>query len=220
MDFLYTPDETKRVEKARESFSGRLLTNRQFDEAMAITGILEREIATTGAFKEKLGDYAYSFARSQKFDAMRSEKMLRDLFKERVGVSMNEMRKQLADAADRLTDEQKQTAYDHVCEIGDIVQHGNKKSFYRAFCDKGQLLATQFGVTDACAKSLMVEEFRANEGSELFDWGKELDQAFYRPQIEAEKQEREASQTRGRSSADGSAYEANNRRSRGPEMRR
>jgi len=48
---------------ARENFSGRLLTEPQFDEAMAITGIIEREIQRTGTFKEKLGDYAHAFAR-------------------------------------------------------------------------------------------------------------------------------------------------------------
>lgn len=222
MDYLYHPQENQRVASARESFSGRLLTDRQFDEAMAITGIIEREIATTGAFKEKLGDYAYAFARSQKFDAVRAESVIRDLFKERTGQSMNDMRKAFAERAEKLTDEQKRTAYDHACGIGDMVENGNKISFYRAFAHQAQTMANAIGVTDAYAKSLMVEEFRAVESTELFDWGKQLDEQFYSPQIEAEKAEREASRERGRSRSGTDRGETgpSRRRSRGPEMRR
>lgn len=38
----------------------------------------------------------------------------------------------------------------------------------------------------------MREEFAAAEESELIDWGKELDETVYRPQIDAEKTERTA----------------------------
>lgn len=37
----------------------------------------------------------------------------------------------------------------------------------------------------------MSEEFNAAEGSQLHEWGKELDEQFYRPQVEAEKSQRE-----------------------------
>ena len=60
MNYFLEPKEQERLLVARESFSGRLLTDAQFDEAMAITGIIEREIQKIGAFKEKLGDYAYA----------------------------------------------------------------------------------------------------------------------------------------------------------------
>ena len=80
-----TPNARPGLDVARESFSGRLLTNAQFEEAMAITGIIRREIQNSGSFKEKLGDYAHAFARTEKFDVMKAETIIRDLFKARTG---------------------------------------------------------------------------------------------------------------------------------------
>ncbi|WP_210208751.1 hypothetical protein, partial [Rhodoplanes roseus] len=62
----------------------------------------------------------------------------------------------------------------------------------------------------------------------LFEWGKELDERFYRPQIEAEKAEREAQRSqeksRSRSSDRGGTETRSTARTssrpRGPEMRR
>lgn len=199
MNYTYDPKEMDRVAAARESFSGRLLTDAQFDESMALTGILEREIHKSGSFKEKLGDYAYAFARSERFDAVKSETILRDLFKERTGQTMNQMREELAKREENFTDEQRQIAYQHACDIGQMMEEGNKLSFHRTAAHQAQTLATEFGITDAGAKRLMAEEFKAAENSELYDWGKELDEQHYRPQIDAEKAEREQSQSRGQS---------------------
>lgn len=163
----YDAKENDRVAMARESFSGRLLTDRQFDEAMTITGIIEAEIQHSGSFKDKLGDYAFAFARTEKFDATKAETIIRDLFKERTGQTMNQMREDYAKREEAITDNHRAQA---------------------------RQLAEEIGVTDACAKRLMREEFKAAENAELFDWGKELDERFYRPQIEAEKAERAAPQ--------------------------
>lgn len=111
------------LKAARESFSGRLLSGAQFDEAIAITKIVEREIHKSGTFKDKLGDYAYAFARSEKFDAMKAETIVRDLFKERTGQSMNQLREKLADTEKNLTDEQRQSAYDFACRVGDMIEN-------------------------------------------------------------------------------------------------
>lgn len=192
MNNLYNPKENKRVADARESFSGRLLTNRQFDDAMTITGIIEREIKSTGAFKDKLGDYAYAFARSEKFDALKAETILRDLFKERTGQTMNQFREDLAKAEESITEDLRAQAYARACDIGDIMESGVKLSFHRALAHQAQTFAEEHGTTDVCAKRLMREEFKAAENAELNDWGKELEERFYRPQIEAEKVEREA----------------------------
>jgi hypothetical protein len=188
MNSLYEPKENKRVAAARESFSGRLLTDRQFDDVMAITGIIEREIKASGAFKDRLGDYAYAFARSEKsVDPVKAETILRDLFKERTGQTMNQLREELVKREDAITDEHRAQAYARACEIGDMMENGVKLSFHRAQAHQAQQLAEEIQVTDACAKRLMNEEFKAAEGSELYDWGKELDERFYRPQIDAEK---------------------------------
>lgn len=189
--------EADRLKSARESFSGRLLTDAQFDESIAITGIVEREIQKSGAFKDKLGDYAYAFARSEKFDVMKAETVLRDLFKERTGQSMNELRKELVEREDKLTEQARQSAYNHATGLGDLIENGDKMSFNRAFAQQAQTLATELQITDIGAKRLMSDEFKSAEGSELYDWGKELEEQFYRPQIEAEKQQREAQQSRG-----------------------
>jgi hypothetical protein len=181
---------------ARESFSGRLLTEPQFEEAIAITKIVEREIMKSGAFKDKLGDYAYAFARSEKFDAMKAETIVRDLFKERTGQTMNGLREKLADAEKNLTDEQRQRGYECACAVGDMIETGKKMSFARAYAHQAEGLAGELGVTDAAAKTLMKDEFKAIEKTELYDWGKQLEEQFYRPQIEAETREREAAQAR------------------------
>jgi len=197
MEHYYNNNEKERVASARESFSGRLLTDAQFGEAMAITGIIEREIKRAGAFKEKLGDYAHAFARTERFDAMKAETILRDLFKERTGQTMNQMREGLIEREQAITDDQRQQAYQYACDIGDMMQQGNKLTFHRACASQAQTLAGEMGVTDVAARRIMSEEFNAAEGSQLHEWGKELDEQFYRPQVEAEKSQREqAPQTR------------------------
>ncbi len=190
------PDEN--LASARESFSARLLTDPQFQECVAITQIVGREIRRSGKFKDKLGDYAYALARSERFDAMKAETILRDVFKETSGMTMNQMREKLVKNEEAITDDQRQAFYDRACDIGDLMEKGDKLSFHRVWAGQAQELAQEFSITDVAAKRIMSEEFKAAEGSELYDWGKELDEQFYRPQIEAEKAEREAGQSKTR----------------------
>ncbi|MCF6301875.1 MAG: hypothetical protein L3J13_01515 [Devosiaceae bacterium] len=175
---------------ARESFSARLLTDPQFDECMAITNIIGREIRRSGKFKDKLGDYAYALSRSEKFDAAKAETILRDLFKECTGQSMNQMREKLVKGEETISDDHRQKAYQSACDIGDLMENGDKLTFHRAFATQAQNLAREFGITDIAAKRIMSDEFKGAEGSSLYDWGKELDEKFFRPQIDAEKQQR------------------------------
>ncbi|MCB1471017.1 MAG: hypothetical protein KDK08_28515 [Rhizobiaceae bacterium] len=177
---------------ARESFSGRLLTDAQFDEAMAVTGIIEREIQKNGAFKEKLGDYAYAFARTENFDALKAETILRDLFKARTGQSMNDMRKEFVEREEKLPKQQKSLALEYARAVGTMIKDGDKINFNRAFSHQAQQLASELSITDAGAKRLMKEEFAAVEDRDLYAWGKELEGQFYKPQIEAEKEARES----------------------------
>lgn len=191
MNINYDPKEQSKAALARESFNGRLLTDSQFDEAMTITSIIEREIRKTGAFKEKLGDYSYAFSRSEKFDAMKSETIIRDLFKERCGQTMNQMKEGLKINERNLTSNQEHEALSHAQDVGKMIQDGNKISFHRAYAYQGQNLADKHNITEAHAKSLMREAFKASEGKEFYDWGKEQEKQFYTPQIEAEKQQRQ-----------------------------
>lgn len=211
MNHFYEPKEQQRVVAARDSFSGRLLTNAQFDEAMAITGIIESEILKNGAFKEKLGDYAYAFARTENFDAVKAETIIRDLFKARTGQSMNQMREELAEREEKLSPQQKSLALPYARAVGSMIQEGDKVNFNRAFAHQAQQLAGELKITDAGAKRLMKEEFAAVEDRDLYDWGKELEAKFYRPQIEAEKEARERSQTTERSRSFGRSAEDRDR---------
>lgn len=185
-----------RIPAARESFSGRLLTDRQFDEAIAITTIIEQEIRQSGTFKDKLGDYSYAFARTEKFDTVKAETIIRDLFKERTGQSMNQMREDMAKREEAVTDTQRAEAYARACAIGELMADSPKMSFHRAFTHQARQLGEAMGVTDACARRLMREEFAAAEGSEIQAWGKELDDTIYRPQIDAEKAQRASSRSK------------------------
>ena len=194
--------EHNTLQQARESFSGRLLTDSQFHEAVAITEILEREIQKSGTFKEKLGDYAYAFARSERFEAAKAETIVRDLFKARTGVTMNQMREKLMEREQALSAEERGGAYTHALEMGALIETGNKISFHRAYAHQAHLLGQELAITDAAAKRLMSEEFKAAENTELYAWGKELEDQFYRPQIEKEKQQRARAQETSAARAD------------------
>ncbi|MFD0917258.1 hypothetical protein ACFQ14_12630 [Pseudahrensia aquimaris] len=194
MNMYYHPDEAERVGQARESFSGRLLTDPQFEEAIAITGIIETEIKHSGTFKEKLTDFAHAFARTQKFDVMKAETTLRDLFKARTGHTMNQMREELMAKEENLPEAVDDRAKDVTRDIRDMIKDGNKMPFHRAYDYQAGVLASEFDITNAGAKRIMTDVFRQNAEGELYDWGKDLEEKYYRPQIEAEKAERQQSQ--------------------------
>lgn len=179
--------------EARESFSARLLSDAQFEEAIAITRIIEREINKSGTFKDKLGDYAHAMARTEKMDAVKAETIVRDLFKARTGQTMNQMREQLAAQEEKLPKDALEKAHKHTLQAGAHVESGEKITFYRAFAFEAQQLGAQLGITDTAAKNLMRESFKQAENRDVFEWGKELDDAHYRPQIDAEAKMRSQS---------------------------
>jgi hypothetical protein len=191
MTTIYPPHEVKQIAQARESFSGRLLTDSQFDEGIAITGIIEREIRKSGTFKEKLHDFSFAYARTERFDPVKAETILRDLFKERTGMTMNQMRESLKANEDALAPEQKIEAVRYARAIEPMIRDGNKISFRRAYAHQAGEMASAFNITEAGAKRHMSESFQAQHGKDLIEWGKELDSQYYRPQIEAEKQKQD-----------------------------
>ena len=209
MNILYNPDEMKRIGEARESFSGRLLSERQFEDAMAITGIIERRIKETGTFKDCLGDFSNALARTERFDIMKADSTLRDLFKIRTGVTMNQMRESLMEREQKLFDRkndpetgeipENQNAYMAATNIGRMVEEGNKISFHRAFSHEAAGLANDLDITDVGARKLMSEAFEDSEGRELREWGKELDEKYFRPQIKAEQKQQSENKTYSRS---------------------
>ena len=64
-------------------------------------------------------------------------------------------------------------------------------------------MATELSITDLAAKKLMSEQYEAQEGHEFYEAGKQVEDKFYTPQIEAEKRSRG---TRGSSQYNRSSY--------------
>lgn len=175
-------------EQAHRSYTGSRLTDSQFEEAYNITGIVNREIQKTGSFREKLTDYAHAFARSQKFDALRGETILRDLYTARYGESMNQTREKLMDRVDQLQDRLDKTrVLDHAQSMEGMIKDGPTMPFYQAFDIAGVTMAREFGITENAAKMLMKDNFEEAEGRELYAWGKDLEDRFHRPVAEAER---------------------------------
>ncbi|XAT60663.1 hypothetical protein GN278_07475 [Rhodobacteraceae bacterium Araon29] len=187
------------LSKARESFAGRLLTDAQFNEAIHITEILEREIYKSGSFKDKLGNYAYAMGRSENMDPKRLETTLRDLYRERTGQTMFQLCESLKEREAAVQSKAQDIALNAAHEIEPMMANGDKINFNRALAEKAQMLADDYGVRDNHAKKLMADAFVAEQRAigvetplELRDWGKQLDEHYYRPQIEQEKQARAA----------------------------
>lgn len=199
MDIQYHPNEVERVQTARESYSGRPMSQPDFDEAMMITLVIERRIQATGRFAETLSEYSAAFAHTKKnMSVVNAEKTIRDLFKERTGLTMNELRESFQRREETLTDEQKNAAFPYAKEIGPMIEKGKKISFHRAFAHQAKECATELNITDLGAKRIMSAQFEAVTGDKLYEWGKDHEERFYRPQIEAEKQARAtAKQQRG-----------------------
>lgn len=189
--------ETERIAPGRESFSGRLLGDTLFREFDLSTHVVEGEIHHSGTFKECLGDYAYMIAKRHKMDAQRAENIIRDLYKERVGETMNQTREGLMKREEALTDDERAMGYEHAMRIGERVEHGDKIAFSRAYSAEAGAMATNLGITQSAARKIMAQEFEAAENTQLRDWGKELDAQYFQPQIEAEKAERAQSHGRG-----------------------
>lgn len=182
--------------KARESFSGRLLSDAQFDEAIAITRILEREIYRSGAFKDKLKDYSFAMARSDGMDIKRAEGTIRDLFRERTGQTMNQLREALM-AREESLDERSPSLRDQILTAAHGIElrmaDGDKITFGRASAEASKALADDLGITDRKARFMMRDAFEAEQGEHGLlwtQWGEKLDETYYRPQIEKEKQAR------------------------------
>lgn len=216
MNVHYTPLEAGRVARARASYSGRMLTNAQFDEAIAITGILEREIQKTGKFKDKLSDYAHAMARGAQFDTLKAETMIRDLYKARTGQTLNQHREALMEREAKLSDEDKAGARPKAYEVGSMMEENGNMPFYRAYDQQATALARELGITDIAARTLMQDAFRAAENRELYEWGKELEKKYRHPQEEGEieKEQRETERDQSPNPGETSGRTRMRRRSR------
>ncbi|MEM6680240.1 MAG: hypothetical protein AAF416_23180 [Pseudomonadota bacterium] len=191
-------DETPGIKAARESFSGRALTESQFHEAFAIADILNGEIAKSGSFREKLTDYAHAFARGERFDALKGEANLRDVYQGRYGETLNATRERLIGAEERLTPTDRTRALVHADSIGKFIENGPTMPFYQAYDRAAVTLAGELNITQTHAKALMKETFKHATGRDLYDDGKMREEAHHRPVREAEIAARKAEQSPSR----------------------
>lgn len=192
MNTLYNPIENGLVAKARNTFSARLLTDPQFEEFAAICAILHREIHRSGSFIEKLENYAFTISRTEKgINASKADTIIRDLFKALFGETMDQLRKALLKAEEELDDTVSGIAHDFALATLNQVQEGDKIPFHRAYAEQAGLMATELKVTDVAAKKLMSEAFEAETGHPFYEEGKQVEDRFFAPQIQAEKRQRD-----------------------------
>lgn len=181
-------DAQDRITAARESFTGKTLTESQFAESWALAGVMERGIRSTGSFKDKLGDYAHAFARTEKFDMMKGETIIRDMFKARYGLTMNQMRESLMAREAEVKDQIQEPAITHAREIEGLIRDGETMPFYRAYDTQAAKMAKTYGITESGAKTMMNDAYEALEGRKLYDTGKALEEQYHLPKREADKQ--------------------------------
>jgi len=178
------------IRKARESFTGRNLTEAQTDIVAGLTGIINRHIQKTGSFREPLTDYAHAFARSEKFDAMKGEMIIRDFYTARYGRTMNATREALLENEKNLPETAREQALQASRQTLDAISKGETQPFYKAYDREGCALARSLNITESGAKHLMSESYREVEGRELYETGKALEEKYHRPRVEAARQER------------------------------
>lgn len=191
-----TDDE---LQTARQSFSGKSMTDTQLRQAHAIAGILNAEINRSGSFREGLTDYAHAFSRGEKFDAMRGENMIRDIYQARFGQTLNQTREGLMQAEETLPESTNARVLACAETIGEMIQTGQTMPFYQAQDRAAVTLAGEFGITQNGAKAFMSYAFKQQHGRDLYEHGKELEEAYHKPVREAEIAARKAEQLQNRS---------------------
>lgn len=193
-----TENDQMKLYEARNGFTGKTLTNAQFDDAWAIGEIMLRSIEKNGSFIEKLADYSHAFARSEKFDQMRAETILRDIFRDRYGRTMNQMREELKERGDNLPEGARSIALGEARRIEHMISRGETRPFYRAFDSAAHMIADQLNITESRAKELMKSVYQDVEGRDLYETGKAWEKQYHEPVREAARQEHEAGRSRGR----------------------
>ncbi|MCP4933238.1 MAG: hypothetical protein GY927_03320 [bacterium] len=141
----------------------------------------------SGSFREKLTDYAHAFARSQKF-AMKGESILRDMFKERYGETMNHMREGLLERENTLRDVGQEQALHHARSIEGMIKNGETMPFYQAYDRAAVDMAKQYNITERGAKEMMKTIYREVEGVELYETGKAAEKSHHAPTKEVSRQ--------------------------------
>ena len=194
MNDLLTQSDQARIIEARRSFTGKGLSEAQFDHAIALSGVIDREIRRTGKFREVLTDYAHAFARTEKFDALKGEVIIRDIFKARYGQTMNQRREALMEREAAVRDTARDQSLAQARGIEPMIRQGETMPFHEAFDRSAVQLASTLGITEAGAKTMMRESYQSAEGRELYEVCKAAEREDHLPKIEAAREARKAEQ--------------------------
>ena len=187
-----TDAEQVGLEEAKLSFTGKSLTQSQTEEAWADAGVVKREIHKSGKFRDKLTNYAIAYSHGEKFDALKGETIIRDIFKARYGQTMNQMRESLMEREAVLREAGDTQALHHARSVLTFIKEGDTMPFYKAYDRAAVDMATRHSITETGAKELMKDAFLQAEGRQLYEVCKELEQEFHTPRREAERQLRQA----------------------------
>lgn len=177
---------------ARNSLHGKSLTEAQLHESWNLAGIMKRSNERSGSFNEKLQDYSYAFARSERFDQLKGEDIIRDIFKARFGQTMNQMRENLLEREAQLGPDAKQEALERARRVLADIQQGETMPFYAASEKHARPFAKTYGVTEVAAKKTMSAAFKEAEGKDLYDMGKGLEAKHHVPVREARRETQKA----------------------------
>lgn len=173
------------LERVRSSFTGKMLTESQLRESMAIAEIIQSKIQKTGSFTDALSDHAHLFARSERFDALRGESIVRDVFQARYGQTMNQMREGLISQEENWPDDATIMATECARSIDDLIKEGETMPFYKAYDHAAHKMATALGITEMGAKKMINSAFQEAEGKDLYEHGKALETVHHEPVREA-----------------------------------
>ena len=180
------------VQAARDSFNGRGLTEAQFAKAWALSAVLHAEIQERGTFRDALTDVSHAFARGEKFDALRAEGAIRDVFEGRYGQTMNQVRESLQANLDALPETARARALAAAESIDGMIRDGQTRPFYQAYDAAAVGLSDELKITRDGAKALMKDVYRQHHDRGLYEHGKELEAAYHKPVREAEIAARKA----------------------------
>lgn len=180
----------KAVANARNSYIAKTLTESQWDIATDVASIINRQIQKTGSFREALTDYAHAFSRSEKFDAAKGEVIIRDVFSEQYGLTMNALRESLLNNEKNLLESAREQAIQSARQILDSIAQGETEPFFKAYDRESNRLAQALNITESGARKCMVESYRAIEGRELYETGKALEEQYHKPKVDEAKVDR------------------------------
>jgi len=184
----------EKLTAARESFSGKSMTETQLKQAVAIADIIHAEIQQSGSFIAQVTDYSHAFARSEKFDAIRAEKMIRDVYTATQGQSMNQTREGLLAAENTLPPEARTSALVCAESISALIEAAPTQPFYMAFDRAAVTLSDAYGITQNTAKAMMKDVFAQHHDKDLYAHGKQAEEKYHKPAREAEMAARKAEQ--------------------------